>query len=166
MSWLRYDDAFCEWPEWEHVSPAGRWAYLVLVQTCSRAQAWDGRIGRRRGIAAMLAHDDAPEDRLLELAAVDLVRDHGDTIKLPRIDEHVPPPSVRNNAEQSKVRMRRKRAHDAGQHHLCQPEHCPNAPVTDPVTSLVTRNPGTGRDGVGTSPLLQANNDETPRGAA
>jgi hypothetical protein len=52
----------------------------------------------------------------------------------------VPPPSVRNAAELTRIRMRRSRAHKAGDHSLCLPEHCP-------VTADVTRNPGTGRDG-------------------
>jgi hypothetical protein len=61
------------------------------------------------------------------------------------IHEHVPPPSVRLNSEKNKIRMRRKRAHDVYEHSWCLPEHCPKAPVT----GVVTRNPGTGRDGTG-----------------
>lgn len=149
MSWLRYSDDFTDWPEWDNVPPATRWAYLALVQACSRGKCWDGTLPKSKALAAVMAHDDEPQNRLDDLAAVSLVEEIASErlVYLPRIAEHVPPPGVRQNAENSKLRMRRKRAHDAGNHDLCLiGGDCPHAAVTSGVTPLVTRNSGTGRE--------------------
>jgi hypothetical protein len=143
MSWGRYDDNFADWPLWESVSYAARWHYIALVQTCCRLERWDGRLtlaAARR--ASDVGNADACHD---ELVGVDVVKVDGRELVLLRIDEHVPPPWVRKNAEDAKVRMRRMRKHRAGDHSECLPEKCPDASVTE----IVTGNTGTGRDGPG-----------------
>lgn len=151
MSWLRYSDDFTEWPEWDRTNSDHRWAYVCLVQAASRGRYWDGHIPKRKALAALVAQVDDPQGCLERLAMLSLIhedRKAGEVI-LPRVHDHVPPAGVRSNAEKSKVRMRRKRSHDAGDHSTCLPRYCSKAPANAQVTDLVTRNPGTGRDGTG-----------------
>lgn len=151
MSWLRFSDDFTDWPEWDMASVEARWAYVCLVQACSRGKYWDGCLPKKRAMAALVAQLDDPQQALERLAILSLIHeDRGSqVIKLPRIHEHVPPPGVRKNTEASRVRMRRKRAHDSGDHSACL-ETC-SASVTDLVTPVVTRNTRTGQDGTSRS---------------
>jgi len=144
VSWLRFDDAFCEWSEWDITTTDVRWAYVCLVQACSRGKYWDGRLPKKRAIAALVAQVDNPQQCLERLAILSLIHElrREEIVQLPRIHEHIPPPGVRANTEKSKIRMRRKRAHDAGDHSLC----LDTCPVTGTVTDLVTRNTRTGQD--------------------
>jgi hypothetical protein len=123
MSWLRFSDDFTEWPEWDLASTDVRWAYVCLVQAASRGQYWDGRLPKRKALAALVAQVDNPQQCLERLAMCSLVHElrSEHIVLLPRIHEHLPPPGVRKNAENSKIRMRRKRAHDAGDHTICLP---------------------------------------------
>ena len=111
-------------------------------------------------MAALVAQVDDPQAALERLAILSLLHeDRGaQVVALPRIHDHVPPPGVRKNTEASKVRMRRKRAHDAGDHSMCL-DTCPEVgEVTPLVTQRVTRNAGTGQDG--TSRGRHASRDE------
>lgn len=159
MSWLRYSDDFAEWSEWDHTPLSARWGYVVLIQACSRGKYWDGRLPKKKAIAALMAQVDDPQKVIEQLESVSLAHEERGrlTIILPRIDDHIPPAYVRDNAEKSKVRMRRKRAHDAGRHDECLPEYCPEAPT---VTDLVTRNAGTGRGSSSTSPSKATSAEE------
>jgi hypothetical protein len=104
VSWGRYDDNYCDWPLWEHVSFAARWHYQALVQTCCRLEQWDGRltltVARR---VSDVGHADACHD---ELAAVDLVKVDGGQLVLLRIDEHVPPAPAQIAADPERDRAR------------------------------------------------------------
>jgi hypothetical protein len=144
MSWLRFSDDFTEWQEWDMAHVEARWAYVCLVQACSRGKYWDGRLPKARAIAALAAQVDDPQQCIERLAILSLVHEIRSerVIHLPRIHEHIPPPGVRSNTEKSKIRMRRKRAHDAGDHSLC----LDTCPVTGTVTDLVTGNTRTGQD--------------------
>jgi hypothetical protein len=154
MSWLRFSDDFTEWPEWDLASTDVRWAYVCLVQAASRGQYWDGRLPKRKALAALVAQVDNPQQCLERLAMCSLVHElrSEHIVLLPRIHEHLPPPGVRKNAENAKIRMRRKRAHDAGDHTICLPS-CREAGL---VTEIVTRNSGTGRDGTSIYPVTEA----------
>ncbi len=147
MSWLRYSDDFTDWPEWDQAPFEARWAYVCIVEACSRGRYGDGRLPKSKALAALVAQLNDPQQALERLALLGLV--HEDrrerVLILPRIHEHVPPPGVRRNTEASKHRMRRKRAHDAGDHSLCDPQRCQHA-ASGTVTPLVTRNTGTGQD--------------------
>lgn len=159
MSWLRYSDDFTEWAEWDRAPLSARWGYVCLIQACSRGKYWDGRLPRKKAIAALMAQVDDPERVIEQLEALDLAHEERGSlyVVLPRIEDHIPPAYVRDNAEKSKVRMRRKRAHDAGRHLECLPDNCPDAPS---VTEIVTRNTGTGRGYVVTSPSKAAEDEE------
>ncbi len=102
MSWLRYSDDFTDWPEWERAGTDVRWAYVCLVEACSRSQRWDGRLPKPRALAALVAQVDDPQQCLERLAILSLV--HEDRreriVVLPRIHEHVAPPSIRLSKEQ------------------------------------------------------------------
>jgi hypothetical protein len=143
MSWLRFPDDFSEWAEWDMASTDVRWAYVCLVQACSRGKYWDGRLPKKKALASLVAQVDNPQQCLERLAMSSLVHElrREQVIHLPRIHDHVPPPGVRLNSEKSKVRMRRKRAHDVGDHSLCL-DSCPG------VTRNKTRNTGRNSDGL------------------
>lgn len=144
MSWLRYSDDFTEWREWDHASIETRWAYVCLVQACSRGKYWDGVLPKSKALGALFPQVADPHSTISSLVGLGLATEDHErlVVVLPRIDDHIPPPYVRDNAERSKVRMRRKRAHDSGDHSLCLAEgSCPEGAVTESVT----RNPGTGR---------------------
>ena len=70
VSWLRFSDDILDWPQLQSVSAEAFKAYVALVGATSRVQAWDGRLARRRALAAILAYDDDPQARLEELCAV------------------------------------------------------------------------------------------------
>ena len=139
VSWTRYDDLFTERPEFDGLSFEARWHYVALIQACSRARRWNGQLPVVRARRASDVPD--PDQCHEDLSAAGLVKIDDETIGLPYAVEHLPPKSIRNNAAASKVRMRRKRQHDAGNHSDCLPRNCPHA-----VTAHVTRNTGTGRD--------------------
>ena len=144
MTWSRFDDGWVERPVWESVSFEARWHYKCLIQYCSRTRRYDGRIP----LSTALRCSDVPDPGECHgvLEAHSLIECRGDVVVLVEIDEHIPPPSVRENAEQSKIRMARMRKHRNGDHSDCLPEHC-ESPT---VTGVVTRNTRTGQDRLST----------------
>jgi hypothetical protein len=144
VSWTRFDDLFTDQSCWDGVSYEARWHYLALVQTCSRQGRWDGWLPLAN--ARRASDVPNPDGCLSELERVGLVAVVGDNVIVRRIDEHVPPAYIRENAAKTRERMRRKRAHDRGDHSLCGSD----CVVPRPVTGVVTRNTGTGRDRTGT----------------
>lgn len=148
MSWTRYDDLFTERPEFDGLSYEARWHYIALVQMCSRARRWDGELPLVRARRASDVPDpDRCHDELEVAGLVTRNESRGYAVTIVNADEYLPPKSIRENAERSKLRMRRKRAHDRGDHGLCLPENCASAPAENGDTPNVTSNPGTGRDG-------------------
>ena len=121
MSWQRYDDTFTERPAWDGVSYEARWHYIALVAACCRQERLDGIVPV--GVARRVSDVPHPEACLLELADAGWLKADQDSIELLFIDEHIPPPSVRLNAQRSKERMRRmrekKRLCAMGDHRLC-----------------------------------------------
>ena len=162
MSWLRYSDDFTEWPEWDMAPVEARWAFVCLVQACSRGKYWDGRIPKRRALACLVAQVDDPQQVLERLAILSLIHEdrREQVVILPRIHEFIPPPHVRTSKERTKVRVRRHRAHQSGDHSECL-DTCPDLPASEPVTAdvtgYVTRYIGTGRDGTGKAVLALPN---------
>lgn len=144
MTWTKLDDSWVDMPALEQLDFAARWHYLAMIQFCSRNGRYDGVI---RNVDARRASDHPdPARALMEIASVPgLIAVEGSAYRLLQITEHVPAPHIIQNAEKSKLRMQRMRAHKSGDHSICLPDHCPHAPVT----GSVTRNTGTGRDGTG-----------------
>lgn len=145
MSWTRLDDRFTDRTVFEDVDFESRWHYLALVQKCSAEGRWDGVMPLAKARRASDVTDpDKAHAALEECSLVEII---GNTLRVVEIADHIPPTHVRNNAQLSKIRMRRKRAHAAGDHSMCLPEHCPHAPSY----AEVTRNTGTGQDRTGES---------------
>ncbi|MGV9794429.1 hypothetical protein [Gordonia sp. NPDC003422] len=143
---MRTDDGWTDWPELADLSLAARWHYLAVVHTCSRTKKYDGVLRR---VDALRASDvDDPAAALAELAAAGLVTDSGSHIAVVRIDQHVPPPHLRDDERKTaqRDRKRRERSHKAGEHYYCDPETCD---VASDVTRDSPRDIGTGQDGQG-----------------
>lgn len=155
MTWTRLDDAWTDMPELAALDLAARWHYLAMIQFCSRTERINGVM--KRADARRCSDVDDPEAALAVLRSAGLVLEHpGNDVKVVRIADHIPPPSVRKASEAAKLRKRRERAHRAGDHSSCLPGNCDRAPDSRPdeavkreVTSDVTRDIGTGRDGTG-----------------
>lgn len=149
MSWTRLDDGWTDSTDFADLDHATRWHYLAMIQFCSRTQKYDGLM--RRGDALRCSDVDDPGGALAALAAEGLIAIEDKHVRVLRIDEHVPPPSVRESAEKTKVRVRRHRKHSNGDHSECLPANCDQAPTPSDVTGDVTRYSGTGRAGTGSS---------------
>lgn len=146
MSWTRLDDMWTDSTVLADLDFADRWHYLAMIQFCSRTGKVDGQM---RVVDARRCSDHPePDQAVRNLADVGLVTIGQHRIIVIHIGDHVPPPSVRENAEKSKVRMRRMRMHKAGDHSDCLPDRCDRSPAGNGLNE-VTRNPGTGQDGTG-----------------
>ncbi|MDH3014003.1 hypothetical protein [Gordonia alkanivorans] len=141
---MRTDDGWTDWPELVDLSLAARWHYLAVVHMCSRTKHYDGILRR---VDALRASDiDDPAAALAELADSGLVADSGRHIAVVRIEQHVPPPHLRDDERKAaqRERKRRERAHKAGEHYYCNPDACD---VAANVTRDSPRDNGTGRAG-------------------
>jgi hypothetical protein len=167
MSWTKLDDLWTENQALADLSFAVRWHYLAMIQFCSRAELYNG-VMRQVDARRCSDHPD-PDEAVRQLINAGFLERMGDKIRLLRIEDHVPDSSIRKKTEQAKLRKRRERAHKAGDHSMCTPGHCPDAPpatdamsrssapssrgshadVTRDVTPNVTRDVGTGQDGTG-----------------
>lgn len=138
MTWTRLDDRWTERADLADLDHGTRWHYLSMIVFCSRTGRLDGRL--RLADARRCSDVDDPDQAHSDLIAAGLIVQESSGFLLREIDEHVPPPSVRQESERAALRMRRSRAHRRGDHHLCLPKHCPDATVTRDVT----RNTGYG----------------------
>ena len=143
MSWTRLDDRWAERPVLVRLPYEARWHYLAMIQFCSRNDRIDGRLTIKD--ATRCSDVDDPGRSVQDLRDVGLLELDDGWVRLVEIDDHIPPPSVRQKAENDKIRKRRERAHKAGDHSLCLPDHFSHATVTGDVT----RDPRTGQDGTG-----------------
>ena len=143
MSWTRLDDRWTERPDLALLPYETRWHYLAIIQFCSRTDRIDGVLTIKD--AKRCSDVEDPGRAIRDLLDAGLLEPDAGRLRIVEIHEHVPPPSVRQKAENDKVRKRRERAHKAGDHSLCLPDHCSHVTVTGDVT----RDPGTGRDGTG-----------------
>jgi hypothetical protein len=122
VSWVRYDDTFTGRPAWDGVSYEARWLYIALVEVCCRQERLTGVLPY--GVAQRASDVPHPDACLVELVSAGWLKCDDDTVTLLSIDDHIPPPSVRLNAQRSKERMRRmrerKRLHSLGDHSHCE----------------------------------------------
>lgn len=147
MTWTRLDDGWTDRPIFEDLSYEARWHYLAMVSFCSRTSRYDGFI--RSSDARRCSDVPEPAAALAELSALGLVGGQDGGYILPLIDEHVPPPHLRDEKrkEDQKIRQRRKRQHAKGDHTYCTHDLTEGVSrVTSPVTS---GRDGTGRDVTG-----------------
>ena len=151
MTWTRLDDAWTDLPELAALRFDVRWHYLAMIQFCSRTKRYDGVL--KLADARRCSDVDDPAAAITELTTAGLlVQLSPSSIKVGHIDDHIPPPSVREHSAKTKIRMSRYRRHKNGDHSECIPGNCDQVKVdttTGEVTGDVTRNPGTGQDGTG-----------------
>lgn len=155
MTWTRLDDTWTDDQVLAELSFPDRWHYLAMIQFCSRTKKYDG-ILRTTDARRCSDHPD-PVAAIDNLVATGLVVALEKGFKIPLIDDHIPPPSVRESSEQSRIRKQRSRKHKNGDHSMCLPENCNKAPGTGDategasgdVTGDVTRDTGTGQDRTG-----------------
>lgn len=162
MTWTRIDDDWTDMPVLAELSFEDRWHYLAMIQFCSRTQKYDGIL--RIADARRCSDHSNPQQAISNLMDRGLVAAEGEGVKVCHIDDHIPPPSVRANSAESKVRMQRHRNHKNGVHKDCLPEHCGNAPKPmegSNVTGHVTRNTSTVQDGTDTATDTGISLDET-----
>lgn len=151
MTWTRLDDTWTDLPELASLNFDVRWHYLAMIQFCSRTGRYDGVL--KMSDARRCSDVEDPAQAINTLVTKELVALLSDNkVKVGRIEEHIPPPSVRENSSKTKVRMQRHRKHKNGDHSECLTEHCDQVSVntsTGEVTGVVTRNTGTGQDRTG-----------------
>lgn len=146
MTWTRLDDLWTDSTVFANLDFADRWHYLAMIQFCSRTAKVDGVL---RVIDARRCSDHPDPDKAVRnLNDCGLVTIGEGTVTVNQIADHVPPPSVRENAEKTRIRMQRMRKHKIGEHSECLPKWCDQAPARNSLND-VTRNTGTGQDGTG-----------------
>lgn len=151
MTWTRLDDGWTDRPVFDEVSYDARWHYLALIQWCSRTSRYDGRI--RAADARRCSDLPDPASALGELAAAGLVEVAADgAVTLPRIEEHIPPPSMRDETrkERQRAEKRRSRLHAKGNHVECLPESCEKAVSPESAGGSSPSRPVLSRPGVST----------------
>lgn len=155
MTWTRLDDLWTDLPELADLAYDVRWHYLAMIQFCSRTQRYDGLLKKSDARRCSDVDDPAGAIQILTTKGLVIPVSEGQ-VKITRIDEHIPPPSVRAETERSKIRKRRSRLHKEGDHSTCLPENCDQAipdpavdMVTGEVTKPVTRDTRTGQDRTG-----------------
>ncbi len=147
MTWTRLDDGWSDNPLLEQLTYETRWHYLCLIQFCSRTSRYDGLV---RPADARRCSDVAnPAVAVTDLVNVGLLALVDGAVQVVQIEQHVPPPHLRDEKRKADQRERKQRGrlHKAGDHTYCLPESCEQ--MFSPVTSEVTRDVGTGQDGTG-----------------
>jgi len=150
VSWLRYSDDFTTDRSWDGVSYEARWQYFAMVEECSQARRWDGALPVTRAVRCSDTPD--PDKCIEELEHAGRVLRRGDVVLILDIEDRIPPEGQRDEnllpRKRSNVNAYRKRRCEAGDHS----KDCPRAtcPLKNGVTTHVTGNAGTGRDGTTT----------------
>ena len=156
MTWTRLDDAFTDDQRLADLDHTDRWHYLAMIQFCSRTQKYDGIL--RAADARRCSDHPDPNGALFRITGAGLITKLDAGYRINQIDDHIPPPSVRQSSERARIRKQRERRHKEGDHSMCLPENCAGAPpdgggpgggVTPNVTRDVTRDTGTGQDRTG-----------------
>lgn len=133
MSWTRLDDTWGDDPVFDNLNHQARWHYLMMIQVCSRGERYDGTM--RFAKARNCSDVDDPTGCIGDLIATGLVENvDGDTLRLVRIDRHLPPQYMRDPERKARQRERKARQ---------------RAKSSEGVPRDVTRDPGTGQDGSG-----------------
>ena len=151
MTWSRFDDGWTDREDLADVSLAARWHLVALISFCSRTHRYDGRI---RAADARRASDvPDPSGAAAELVAAGHLEVIDGGVRLVHINDHVPPPSMRDEHRKS-GQNKRKQAERERKAAATSPDQNPaEAPAASDnareVTEDVTRDTGTGQDGDG-----------------
>lgn len=161
MTWTRLDDVWGDDAVWDEISYPARWHYLMMIQVCSRGERYDGVMPLARAEnCSDLARDEVPRC-LNELMDADLleVSSDGRSIKVVRIEDHLPPAYLRDPERKAKQRERKA----ASRARKPKPSSPPPEPVTGDVTRDQSRDTRTGQDGPGQEvPPTSVNEDDEP----
>lgn len=161
MTWARLDDRWTQSVFLEALPHEFRWHYLAMIEFLCRTDRYDGVM--RTTDARRCSDVEDPAAALGALVAAGLVTSNADgTYTVVKINDHIVPPHMRDDARKQAQRERsqRSRAHKAGDHSRCDGKPCRQAgAVVAPqsaertsqsavtVTRDVTRDPGSGRAG-------------------
>ena len=121
MTWTRLDDNWQADPAFDRLDIHARWHYLMMIQFCSRGKRYDGVMPLAEAEMCSTAPDRTQIIGKLILAGLVTNLD-GEMLKIERIEDHVPPKSVRDS---SAKRVARHRKHKDGDHSECLPKSCP-----------------------------------------
>lgn len=124
MTWTRLDDNWLADEAFDGLDVPTMWHYLNMIQFCSRGKRYTGVIPLAHARTCSIVDD--PLGAIAALIDAGLVENvDGATLRVVRIEEHVPSADLRRKLAQDKVRAARHRKHKAGDHSDCLPENCP-----------------------------------------
>lgn len=151
VTWTRLTDNFVEDKAFEGLTAEVRWHYLCLIQYCSRTGRYDGCVTRYNARYVSGSEPSSPDDVVAALVKAELLVESPEdgTMLIVRIDEHIPPPHMRDEQRKSSTRARvqrhrdRKRAEQTGENVTSETRYTrtgPNRPGPDEDLGSVTRN--------------------------
>jgi hypothetical protein len=146
LSWTRFDDNWFVKMEALGLDCTEIGYLTVLIQYCSRSNIYDGHLSAFK--ARSITEVPDPDAILAHLNDVGRVLWDGRACVVRYLDDHLPPPHLReeNRKDAENSRKRRQRAHAKGDHTLCR-DTCPgNVPAGQ------ARDGGERRDGPGNVP--------------
>ena len=126
MTWTRLDDNWMADEAFDELDIYDRWHYLAMIQFCSRGKRYTGVMPRVEAETCSTAPDKP--GILAKLITAKLVKElDGGRVQVLRIEDHVPPPSVREASAATAIRVARHRKHKNDDHTDCLPDKCPKA---------------------------------------
>jgi hypothetical protein len=149
MTWLSFDDGYTRERVWDDIPHDTRWHFHAIVELCCATRRYNGRLRWADALRCSDAPD--PARSVKELMTAGLLLDLGAEVEVENIDDFLPPKGQR--AENLLARKRknqaeyRRRKCERGEHD----RHCPAATCPARVANRVTGNPGSGRDGSGST---------------
>lgn len=152
MTWTRLDDGWTDRHDLADLAHETRWHLLALIGFCSRTHRYDGIV---RVVDARRVSDVAdPDTAAAELVAAGHLEAMPEgRYRLVHIDDHIPPPHLRDEHRKASSRARKQRERS-------RRTEAPPDPVTPDVDGDVTRDTGTGRDRTGQDHQTHHERDE------
>lgn len=107
MTWTRLDDTWGDDSVFDTLDHQTRWHYLMMIQVCSRGERYDGTM--RLAKARQCSDVDDATGCIAALVAAGLVENvDGATLRIVRIDDHLPPKYLRDPERKEKQRDRKR----------------------------------------------------------
>ncbi len=138
MTWTRLDDNWMADEAFDGLTIYDRWHYLAMIQFCSRGKRYTGVMPLIEAETCSTAPEKASIlAKLIDAKLVKKLDEH--RVQVLRIEDHVPPPSVREASAATAIRVARHRKHKNADHSDCLPGRCPQVPGnadTEPSNAL------------------------------
>jgi hypothetical protein len=132
MTWTRLDDNWLADEAFDGLDVPTIFHYLNMIQFCSRGKRYTGLVPLVHARTCSIVDD--PTAAIAALIKAELLENvDGATLRVVRIEEHIPPPSVREASAATAVRVARHRKHKNGDHSDCLPEKCSKATGNGPT---------------------------------